>query len=155
MSAFEETGPDFMRAVEEFRELEEKSNENAMNVTIELFKLGRPLFEQLKRCAEDKTSITSIVMSDDIPDKDKLRRIRHIILSTKMANSKIHSLEEILEHDLLKDKTNAEAFNILVMEVNDRLVKHNKFLCEIGKVIADESLPDGDKLEKIENLLAC
>lgn len=136
------------------QKVQEELDEKAIDVTARLFKLSTPLIEQLKRCVEEKNRIISITISNDTSDSDKIKEIRDIILRMKVSNSKIHLPEETLEDDLLKDKTNKEAFNILVSTFNEKLVEYNNSLSEIGKVIAETSLADDAKIETIKNLLA-
>ena len=117
------------------------------------FELSMPGIMQLNGCYEEINRLRQVVIAEDTSDDDKIKNIRRAILKFRAENSKVHFPEGTLEDEFLKDETNKEAFYLMFNGLQLKLVECNEVFVKLGEVIADESLSNTVKLDKIENIL--
>jgi len=131
----------------------EESQARTITCTEKILELIQPGVMQLNECYVEQNRLRQVVLAEDTSDEDKVKTIRRAILKSKIENSKLNFPEGTLEDEFLKDETNKQIFNESVAALLEKITECNNFFTKLGGVIADESLTNTVKLEKIENIL--
>ena len=119
-----------------------------------IMELLKPAILSFNDVTLEQRQLSEIILSDQLSSNDKIRNIRKLIIKLKNKTYKLDLPDDIYENDFFKEKSNKTSFEEIAEIILNKLIKHNDYYTEIGKVISNENLNIEDKLEKLENLIA-